>query len=455
MQLARLLRGFIVALSLAARLAAAADGCPDETDREFALASLAVYEQKLQGLAGRCGQDARFLAWHGAVLKGLQAYPQAAELLELALMRDPELRGARIDYADVLVALGDADAGLDLVTTLLDDPHLPPGLRPHLEARRLGWQQDNWRYGGQVVVRAGYDNNLNNATRVREIGLSLPGGDVSLLLTPGSRARAGNFGTLEATAEAERRLSARDTLLVFGDLRARLSEQSETDYLQGEIDAFWRRREIDAETQWLLGFNNLAYDGASLFRQWRLGYTREERDVEAQVAGSPDETVGLGWRRHFGACRPNLGGDLEIRRYPLVSALDNTFFALRIGQTCRSEDLWRAFVRVGRELAENQRPGGDAWRFDARVVWRRPLLGGWLENDLSLSLQRDDQTYSPLLDRGAPRHVERLAWRVEYQWPLAPKWIGLLTLDLNKQYSNIDLFALEGQALSLGARYAF
>lgn len=453
MQPNRLARGLLAALFFASTAALANSRCPDETDSEFAMSAIAQYEQKLQGVADRCAQDARFLAWHGVVLKWMGDYPQAAELLELALMRAPEMRGTRIDYAETLVALGDVDAGYQLVESLLAEPDLPSALRPHLQARQQRWAPAPWRTSGQATLRAGYDNNLNNATRAREINLNFPDGNVGMNLTQASRARAGYFSNLELAGEAEHRLSARDAMLFLADLRGRLSEQSDTDYLQGEVDAIWRHQDLDNEQQLLLGFNNLAYDGTSLYRQWRLGYTRESRVGERPL--KPGGILSLPGLDRLGMCRPHVGADLEVRRYPVVPALDNTFVALRAGYSCGGDDLLRAFVRLGRELAENDRPGGDAWRLDARLLWRRPLLGGWLENDFSLALQQDDRTYSPLLDNGAQRHVERFGWRMEYQWPLVPGWVGLATLDMNRQYSNIKLFVLSGRAFSLGLRYAF
>lgn len=454
MLLRRFIGGLAAALVLVSAWTQAGAACPDESDSDFANYSLADYQQHLQQFAERCARDPAYLAWHGVVLKWQGQYAQAAELLELALMRAPQRLGTRIDYADVLAAMGDFDAGRALISSLLAEPDLPANLRPLLEARLRDWRSDAWLAKAFVTTRAGYDSNLNSATRARELSLTLPEGEVGLILAPGSRARPGAFMGLELAGDAERRISGRDTIQVLVDIRNRLSSESDTDYLQGELNGIWRRRDIDDEHQWLLGAGNLAYDGHSLYRMMRMGYSREGRQGR-RLASLPGAWMLGGMAERLGDCHPRLGGELEFRSYPALSLLDNTLVAAQFGYACHGEEAFRAQIRVGRELAAADRPGGDAWRIDGRMIWRRAFARGWLETDLSLAVQRDDQAYSSLLADGARRHIERFGLRLEYQQLLARQWLGVVTFDLGKQNSNIELFDVRSGAFSLGARYAF
>lgn len=446
--------GLAAALVLASAWAQAGESCPNELDPDFQSYSLSDYQQHLQQFAEQCGRDPGYLAWYGIVLKWQGHFAQAAEWLELALMRAPQRLGTRIDYADVLVAMGDLDAGRGLVSSLLAEPDLPAGLRPLLEARLRDWRGDAWYSKATLTTRIGYDDNLNSATRARELSLTLPEGDVGFILAPGSRARSGSFLGLEFAADTERRISGRDVVQVLMDIRQRLSSESDTDYLQGELNGIWRRRDLDNEHLWLLGAGNLAYDGHSLYRLVRTGYVRESRQA-SRFAGLSTTSALAGIADRLGDCHPRLGGELELRSYPALSLLDNTLLAAQFGYACHGVEAFRLQLRIGREFAAADRPGGDAWRMDSRLIWRRAFVSGWLETDLSLAVQLDDRAYSPLLADGARRHIERFGVRLEYQQPLAHRWLGLVTFDLGRQNSNIELFDVRSGALSLGARYAF
>ena len=443
--LRRVLAGVLLT-GLAAGAAADDAACPNEFDSRYKEYPLADYERYLQGYASRCARDPAYLAWHGVVLKWLARPEPAAELLELSLMRDPAQLGARLDYADVLVMLGDREAGLALVDKLLDEPALPDRLRRLLNERQEEWSGDRWRGGGRLTTRFGYDSNLNSATRTRELSLSLPDGDVGFLLSPESRARAGAFLGLEMALDAERRIDSNNAILLLGDLRQRISHENDTDYTQGEVNALWRRRLATYEEQWLLGAGNLAYDGRSLYRVARLGYGREKSAVDDEK----EAKTGL-----LGDCRPRLGVDVEFRSYPVVSQLDNTLVAGQLGYACHGDEVMRVQLRLGREMASAARPGGDTWRADARLIARRLFLRGWLEADFSLSMQRDDHGYSSLLANGARRHIGRFGVRLEYQQAVARNIYGLITFDAGRQNSNIELFDVHNSALALGVRYHF
>jgi hypothetical protein len=85
----------------------------------------------------RKSQDARrtpsfWLSWvFCSIAQG--RYTDALDHLERALMLNPGLKGAQIDYAVALAGIGDYASALTLVQDLLADPALPSGLVPVLQ----------------------------------------------------------------------------------------------------------------------------------------------------------------------------------------------------------------------------------------------------------------------------------------------------------------------------------
>jgi tetratricopeptide (TPR) repeat protein len=85
------------------------------------------------GSRTRCQTDAEFLAQLGFLLIAQGRYTDALDHLERALMLNPGLKGAQIDYAVALAGIGDYASALTLVQDLLADPALPSGLVPVLQ----------------------------------------------------------------------------------------------------------------------------------------------------------------------------------------------------------------------------------------------------------------------------------------------------------------------------------
>ncbi|MBK7509904.1 MAG: tetratricopeptide repeat protein [Comamonadaceae bacterium] len=81
----------------------------------------------------QCQTDAEFLAQLGFLLNAQGRYTEALDHLERALMLNPGLKGAQIDYAVALAGSGDNATALTLVQNLLADPALPSGLAPVLQ----------------------------------------------------------------------------------------------------------------------------------------------------------------------------------------------------------------------------------------------------------------------------------------------------------------------------------
>jgi hypothetical protein len=290
---------------------------------------------------------------------------------------------------------------------------------------------------GSIALRLGHDSNLNTAPSRDTVILTLPGGDAILTLADRFRARGGAVAMAEANGQVVRPLEGGASLQVYGEARLRASPSaSDTNYQQ--LQAVVARSEPLASGEALLslGATNLHYSGSNLYQAVRLAASRDWR---------------VGW---FDGCRPGAGAETEWRRYPVARELDGQFLGASVGIWCgRGLDRLTLAARAGQDAAEGNRPGGDQFHADFRASWIGAVAGGSLFADLLLSRQEDASGYSPLLENGATRRIDRLSLRLEYAYPITPNWSVLGTVDLTQQRSNLPLFDISGRAVYLGVRW--
>ena len=432
---------------------AAASACPGDAGEPLPPSEkLPALAQELARLEPECNGQASYLAYRGAVLNALGRAAEAAPLLERALLLNPLLAGAQIDYAEALAALGDTAAAAALLRELLARPDVPALLRPHLE-RRLNaidalnradalagwsglraWAGTGWQGGGSLTLRLGRDSNLNSAPSRDALTLTLPGGDAVLLLADRFRARAGAAALVEASGQVAKPLAGGAALQFYGEARLRASPSaSDTDYQQVQIVAAWRRPLAAGDALYSIGATQLRYGGSDLYHALRLAASRD-------------------WR--VGSCRPRLGVEGEARRYPVAPELEGRFLGVGAALTCSlGLNLLTVAARGGEDIAQASRPGGDQRHTDLRLAWARLLGSGRLEANLLWSQQQDASGYSPLLENGATRWINRTSLRLEYAYPVAPGWALLASLDNVAQRSNLPLFDISGRAFYLGVRW--
>lgn len=427
--------------ALQAEPRAAADSvpaCPD--GREGVVGDdLPAYEALLAARAVTCTHDAAFLAWHGAVLNRLGRFQAAADQLERALLIDPRLMGARIDYADALAATGQPEAARQLLREVLNQPDIPSAVAGAI-ARSLARSQvresdGEWHGTGSLTMRAGHDSNLNRATSAASLALTLPGGEFVLPLDERSRARSGASHLVEMQGQAVRRLEGGQHFHLYGELRQRYSPAvSGMDTTQADFAALWRLPygATRNERSLALAGGNLTYGGQEVYRYLRLSAARDWGRVEV--------------------CQPYVGVDAEQRDYPGSPQLNHRFLQLQSTWVCGNNFPLNLQFGVGREQADGDRPGGNAWRLAARLTTLRPLGAGQVEAELRYGLRHDDDAYSPLLGGGAVLRVHSLNGRVEYRQNLTSAWQALVSLETSAQYANLALFDLRNVAIHTGLR---
>jgi hypothetical protein len=119
----------------------------------------------------------------------------------------------------------------------------------------------------------------------------------------------------------------------------------------------------------------------------------------------------------------------------------------------RGSNRIAAGLRAGRDVAERDRPGGDQRQIDLRVTWIGSFTTGTVLVDGVISFQRDNHGFSALLENNAARHLDRANLHVEYAHPIASGWAVLLSADLTRQRSNLELFEITGRAAYIGLRW--
>lgn len=413
----------------------------------------------LDALAGVCLNDAPFHAWRGAVLMALGEPVPAIEALERALLIDPQLAGAQLDYAQALAQTGDVASARGLLIQLAERSDLPAHLRPGLERALADSDPHRIRSRWLVTAALGHDNNLNNAPSVAELTLTFPQGAVTLPVAPASRPQAGMAGLAALQGQAVAQQGAALWLAQL-EARARQTSDSATDYVQGDLSIAWLQAP-EAPQQWIAraGVTGVKFGGDTLVQALRVSLMHQWREnlaalapAESAPGPAPDSP-----------CRLGLGPELERRTYPVARSLDGRYTGVLASALCGQANApWGLQLRLGREDAHAaDRPGGDYRRGELRAHWEAPAGPGRLSVEGGLTRQLDSRGFSPLLDNNRTRQITRTGLRLEYALT-APgtvfdSGVGspelFVSFDWSRQASNLAAFESRQTALFTGLRW--
>lgn len=424
--------------------------------------------QSLDETAPQCLRDAPFHAWRGAVLLSLGQPGAAGEALERALLIDPDLPGAQLDYAQALMAQGDAASALGLLRQLQNRPDLPPHLQALL-TKELGTTDPSaWRTQWMVSSAGGVDSNLNNGPAAAELTLTFPQGPVTLPLAASNLPYGGAIW-LNTLRWQGARQEQEQLWLVQAQVQARATASSgATGYVQTDLMAHWLQAP-EAPAQWIAraGIGRVDFGGllllhgarASLLRQWTL-----------PSQGGQGAQQGRRWPS-LAPCRPGLGLEVEQRRYPASAELNGVYTGALLSVQCGSAAAADAsgttglvHQQTGLQLRWGQdhgsspaRPGGRYQRAELRAHWEGRLGVTRLNADYGYIHQGDQTGYSPLLSSQRVRQTGRHSVRLEVSRPLPQnRWNGaeaFAVFEANAQGSNLEAFVTRQRALMAGLRW--
>ena len=383
-----------------------------------------------------CLDNAAFLAWYGAILNALGQADAAATRLERSLMIEPESLAARVEYA---VALGRSSRwaeAIDLADQLLAERTTPAALRVPLRSYRDYWATRLPGFWSSAQIQFGYSTNLNSGPRQSSHLFTFGGQDVAFDLAAGERPRSGSAVMVELAGGHEAQYGNSDQLYASGVLRLRHSEQySQTDYVQADGALNWTGPLGTARFYRQLGLGVQLLQGRAAMATVRSGGTYEYIVHNCLVRG---------------------GADLEWRRYPDDATLDGIAPGLLIGARCETPG-YRLLqpslqLRLERDYARQDRPGGDQRKIELLLSLRHPLAGGSMETYLSQQWLLDQSGYSPLLENNSLRHLSKSQLKLEYRYPIDTGWLAVTGYNWARQDSNLSLFRTQEQSIWLGLR---
>ncbi len=432
-----------VAAALVLLLPFAAQACPDL--QSFYLAgqdadSQAELVAELAPLMGECLQSAEFFALYGAAQMNSGDLAAALESLERSLLLDASNGAAQIDYAQALYLRGQLFSAIDLNQQVLARPDLPPDIEALLRQRDEQWRAQTRQLAFQVDALAGYDDNLNGAPDPSQITLTLSGEPVILTLNPDFQAVSGPYLNLRAGGNY-RQLEASHQHNAQLELRGRVSEDSGSDLLQLQSRYDFLRPRRSSTWQLSAAMGHLFFGGNAL-------YTATDASARYQAP-----TVA--------ACNRRYDAALQHQHYHGQHNLNSLEARLAGGIDCpltvggvQTLLGFEAGLLTNKAL-NSGRPGDDRDGWQLNVDWQVPMAGGLLRSQLNHTRLRDAEGYSPLLDNGADRWLERSYVLLQYQRPLQPGMVFLANFFHQHQRSNIEIFDTLDSSVEVGLSFSF
>jgi len=440
---------------------AALAACNTPATEALPQAQLGATVSDLLDVLPDCQKSALWLANLGHYLNRLGRYQEAADHLERALLLEPELPGARLDYALSLAGLGDTSSALALVNDLLAAPNVPNTIRIALEHQKARWRTDAgaayaWQVSGMVSARLGFDSNLLGSPNLNALTLTFPGQTQILPLDPDNRPKAGGYQRADAQM---------------------LLRRDDPDGAHWDINASLRRRDSPhvagaGTTQLDLQLEYNTYQYPAVSQRDSTGYylSASVSALDAQ-AGTRYRALGVagGWatqgQRPSGqVCQARLGLELQQRDYISNALLSGRYAGLAAAWSCvqPAGAQWLLGLKAGRDTAfDAARPGGDQNQFAMRLVGYLPLqlvsgaAKGAILSDLELAHSRDAGAYSALLRSGLPRTITRASARMEYQHPISQHAQWVFGAEWVAQQSNLDLFNMQSRGLYTALRLSW
>ncbi len=443
-----------LALGLCAPTAFAQDTCPAPAQWQTAsVAELALWAEP-------CDVNALFHAHRGAVLLAQGQTEAAAVSLEKALLINPDLPGAQLDYAQALALIGLKGSARAILNGVLQRPDIQPSLKAQLsQAQTTGTpvqlpfngtgNSPKWQWMSLLQSAYGRESNLNSASHTDSLTLYLLNGPVTLGLADNAKPEAGN--ALKSTVAAQGSLKGAggqelsvNVALAHKTGQARLGGSNRT--AEGAIKYSLPMLAGPASGAW-----QVALGGTQFWLGSQTAY--QDRGVQLKFA----------WDSLGGACKwsPSVGR-IE-QRFPQSLSLSGAYDYARIEWACSSGKNEETLLALGGgqdRAQEEGRPGGNRARTD--LLLRReqivslppwPAASGQLSAWLRYSQSQDQKVYSELLGELKSK-TRRAELGVAYWLPIAKMWSMGVNLEATSQRSNNTLFNLRNSGVYVGLRWS-
>ncbi len=393
-------------------------------------------DRRLAPLGDACQTRADYFAYHGALLISLGRSQEAAIALEKALMIDPELAGAQLDYAQALAELGEVASARSLAGEVVKRPDIPAALQTWLTAQLDQWQGKGWRFSGALELTTGRETNLNSAPGLKTLTLTLPSGNVPIELDASEHRVAGAAQRLDLTGVALHTLGD-GVMQLTGEYLARNSHASpDTDQGIGHLTAAYVHPLLGGQLGGRLEHTRLTLNNKSTYISdgWNLTY-------QLPPAYAP------------AGCATSLGAFTENRRFPQAPYQNGDYRGTQLGLSCRSAE-WQTTANLhhGDDDANDPiRLGGDQQRDSLQLgIAHKTGAITWALYTQRTRL-RDAHAYSPLLGNTA-RRIDRQTWQLNGEYAFDSRWSCVARFEHTRQTSSIELFQLQNRTLYLGLK---
>lgn len=414
--------------------------CPAAFPAPMPSLAQSAYLDKLADQAEACDTRADYFAHRGSLLLMAGRLPEAATNLEKALLLNPDLPGAQLDFAQALAQLGQKEAALQLVDQVGGRTDIEPGLRQWLSSFQTPPKGEAWSWNAMLQSSLGRETNLDSATHTDTLTLYLSNGPVIVNLTDAERPRAGTgiknwlaVQGLRATGQGEVRLSAA--------LQARNTPST----------PLGNNYQADAS----VAYAQPVGPGVASIKLASLRY-RKENAYDYNEDGMVFKYEPA-WR--LNQCPWALVWAKADQHHQSVPIMSGTYQQARVEGSCKNTagGVSYAHIAAGTDRAQDPtRPGGNKTRFEYGLRHDQPLFINQRAAQLSIWMRRhnseDSNILSPLL---GPKvmYTRRLDVGLAYWWRLNKQWSAGFDLEKTHQHSNNELSQLKNTVIYTGIRW--
>ncbi len=433
-----------------------------------------------QTTADPCDEQATCQAQKGSQLLAQGRLEEAAVALEKALLLEPNLPGAQLDYAQALALIGLKGSARAMLADVLKRPDIQPNLKFKLAGAQnatTGAVQANlqvpWQWSKLALAAVGHETNLNSATFTDSLTLMLSNGPVTIGLTDAAKPIAGPATKTLLALQGNTR--AGSGLLALGELSVSASLSNKNALQSDALTGIKPERNQTAEG--VVKYSLPMIAGAAS-GQWQLSAGATQFWLSGASAYSDTGfNLKFNWDRSFEpsykglsvldgqTCKlaPSLGKTRQS--FPLSSSLNGVYAFARMELLCKAQSQeTQVVLGSGSDKATDaSRPGGDKKRTDLLLrlerltpmpwsTWKQ-VQTGQLSAWVRYTKSRDAQIYSELLG-DLKTTTRRADWGVGFWVPLDKSWSAGLNLEATLQRSNNTLFKLKNSGIYAGIRWS-
>ncbi len=442
--------------------------------------------QSLAPLIKACEEVALFQAHYGSLLLGEGQVEAAAVALEKALLLEPNLPGAQLDYAQALALIGLKGSARAILSQVLQRSDMPPELKAQLEMGKQEPQSSGngqglqdvapqqgrapiqsiaaaapWQWSALAQTAYGHESNLNSATFTDSLTLMLSNGPVTIALADSARPVAGPAVKTLLAVQAAKRVG--EGPLALGELTFSGAVASKNALHSSPVTAAKTESNQTAEASLKYSLPMIAGAASG---QWQLALGGTHFWL-ANASAYQDSGLSLkfNWDSLGSNCKaaPSIGQTHQ--RFPLSESLNGNYRFARMEIGCREMHQESALVLGGGydSALSPTRPGGSKHRQEVLLRHESTLpaslklwpalangqLGAWLR----YTKTADTQIYSELLgDLKTSTH--KADWGLGYWVPVAKRWRAGINLEATSQKSNNTLFNLKNSSIYAGIRWS-